>query len=69
MRRNIVGLEPLEGSTNTNVRYRVETTDVNNSNVSQDGPRKLGDIGDVISIRQRVLNKKWSDTLLPYPGN
>ena len=40
---------------------QMEASDVNNSNLSSTGQRQWGDIGDVIAIRLRILNKKWSD--------
>ena len=38
-----------------------DASDTNNSNLSSIGDRQLGDIGDVIAIRQRILSKKWID--------
>ena len=42
---------------NEDSNFIVENTDVNFSN---DEIGSLGDIGDIISIRMKILNKKWN---------
>lgn len=52
-RKAVVGINEVLDNPN----FCVEATDVNFSN---DNLGELGDIGDIISIRRRILNKRWS---------
>ena len=41
--------------------FVLEASDTDLSNIEDGRQRELGDIGDVIAIRQRILNYKWND--------
>ena len=58
LRQAIIGVEDALNDPN----FCVEATDVNFSN---DELGTLGDIGDVISIRQRILTGEWLDCEYP----
>ena len=58
LRKAIVGYDMTSSSNLEDGSFEMTTTDVNLSN--SDDHSKLGDIGDVISIRRRILNDgKW----------
>ena len=57
LRKEIVGIYGKTHGRPDNFDYYA--TDVNNSNISQDGERSVGDIGDVILIRRRIINSVW----------
>ena len=57
LRQAIVG-----NDMSSNLNFYEETSDVNWSNGTTDSPQ-LGDIGDVISIRKRILTNKWTDNI------
>ena len=65
LRKEIVGIKEFAVMTSstggTKNQIQEDASDVNNSNLSSSGERQLGDIGDVIAIRQRILSKKWAD--------
>ena len=54
LRQAVVGMESIFNDS----RFHIEASDVNFSNPERG---TLGDIGDIISIRQRILNYMWLD--------
>ena len=66
LRKAIVGYsetEIVEKNSGMRKQYTVLTTDVNNSSSSQIPTKILGDIGDVIEIRRRIVNGHWDNNI------